>query len=41
MGVARRPPDEFYVIESSNPKIQGIDGAVLSFAEYLVELGKD
>jgi hypothetical protein len=26
------------VIESSNPKIQGFDGAVKSFVEYLAEL---
>jgi len=28
------------VIESANPKIQGYDGAVMSFVEYLYELGK-
>jgi acetylornithine deacetylase/succinyl-diaminopimelate desuccinylase-like protein len=28
-------PDEYYVIESANPKIQGFDGAARSFAEYL------
>ena len=33
--------DEFYVIDSSNPEVQGLDGAVLSFAEYLFELAKD
>jgi hypothetical protein len=26
------------VIESSNPKMQGFDGAVLSFVQYLYEL---
>ena len=25
------PPDEYYVIESANPKIQGFDGATMSF----------
>jgi acetylornithine deacetylase/succinyl-diaminopimelate desuccinylase-like protein len=37
-GIGAHAPDEYYVIDSSNPKIQGIDGAVLSFAEYLFEL---
>ena len=32
--------DEYYVIESTNPKIQGFDGAVMSFVEYLYELAK-
>ncbi len=33
-------PDEYYIIESTNPKIQGFDGAVMSFIEYLYELAK-
>jgi hypothetical protein len=28
------------MIESTNPKIQGFDGAVMSFVEYLYELAK-
>jgi hypothetical protein len=36
----RRAPDEYYVIESANPKIQGFDGAVMSFVEYLYKLAK-
>src|SRR5207247_1213760 len=32
--------DEYYVIESINPKIQGFDGAIMSFVEYLYELAK-
>ena len=40
-GGAAHAPDEFYVIDSTNPKVHGIDGAVLSFAEYLFELAKD
>jgi hypothetical protein len=39
-GKGAHAPDEFYVIESRNPKIQGFDGAVMSFVEYLYELGK-
>jgi acetylornithine deacetylase/succinyl-diaminopimelate desuccinylase-like protein len=37
-GSGAHAPDEYYVIDSANPKIQGMDGAVLSFAEYLFEL---
>jgi len=31
-------PDEYYVIESTNPKIRGFDGATRSFVEYLYAL---
>jgi len=37
-GGGAHAPDEYYVIESSNQKIQGMEGAVLSFADYLFEL---
>jgi len=37
-GSGAHAPDEYYVIESANPKIDGLDGAVFSFAEYLFEL---
>ncbi len=39
-GSGAHAPDEYYVIESTNPKIQGYDGAVMSFVEYLYELAK-
>ncbi|HJW95009.1 MAG TPA: hypothetical protein VJ901_15445 [Thermoanaerobaculia bacterium] len=39
-GSGAHAPDEYYVIESTNPKVQGYDGAVMSFVEYLYELGK-
>ncbi|HEX8173092.1 MAG TPA: M20/M25/M40 family metallo-hydrolase [Thermoanaerobaculia bacterium] len=39
-GSGAHAPDEYYVIESTNPNIQGLDGAVLSFVEYLYELAK-
>src|SRR5205809_3556059 len=39
-GSGAHAPDEYYVIESTNPKIQGFDGAVTSFVEYLYELAK-
>lgn len=37
-GNGAHAPDEYYVIESSNPKVQGIDGAARSHVEYLYEL---
>ena len=39
-GSGAHAPNEYYVIESTNDAIQGFDGAVLSFVEYLYELGK-
>jgi len=39
-GSGAHAPDEYYVIESANPAIQGFDGAVLSFVQYLYELAK-
>ncbi len=39
-GSGAHAPDEYYVIESSDPKIQGFDGAAMSFVEYLYELAK-
>ena len=37
-GGGAHAPDEYYVIDSTNPKVQGFDGAVKSFVEYLAEL---
>jgi acetylornithine deacetylase/succinyl-diaminopimelate desuccinylase-like protein len=37
-GSGAHAPDEYYVIESSNPRIQGMDGAALSHVQYLYEL---
>ena len=39
-GSGAHAPNEYYVIESSNPKVQGIDGAARSHVEYLYELAK-
>jgi acetylornithine deacetylase/succinyl-diaminopimelate desuccinylase-like protein len=39
-GSGAHAPDEYYVIESSNPNVQGYDGAVFSFAQYLYELAR-
>jgi acetylornithine deacetylase/succinyl-diaminopimelate desuccinylase-like protein len=39
-GSGAHAPDEYYVIESKNPKVQGMDGAALSHVEYLYELAQ-
>src|SRR6266545_8292193 len=39
-GSGAHAPDEYYIIESTNPKIQGFDGAVMSFVDYLYVLAK-
>ncbi len=38
-GSGAHAPNEYYVIESSNPKVAGIDGASALFVEYLYALG--
>jgi len=40
-GSGAHAPDEYYLIESANPDLAGYDGAVMSFVEYLFELGKE
>jgi acetylornithine deacetylase/succinyl-diaminopimelate desuccinylase-like protein len=37
-GNGAHAPDEYYVIESKNPKVQGMDGAARSHVEFLYEL---
>jgi len=39
-GSGAHAPDEYYLIESANPKVQGMDGAARSYVEYLYELGR-
>jgi acetylornithine deacetylase/succinyl-diaminopimelate desuccinylase-like protein len=39
-GSGAHAPDEYFVIESSNPKVTGWDGAVASFVDYLYELAE-
>jgi len=39
-GSGAHAPDEYCVIESKNPKVQGIDGAVRSYAELLYGLAQ-
>jgi hypothetical protein len=37
-GSGAHAPNEYYVIESSNPQVKGIDDAVMSYVEYLYEV---
>jgi acetylornithine deacetylase/succinyl-diaminopimelate desuccinylase-like protein len=37
-GSGAHAPDEYYVIDSTNPKVLGLNGAIQSFVEYLYEL---
>jgi len=37
-GSGAHAPDEYYVIDSTHPRVQGWDGAVRSFAAYLYQL---
>src|SRR5213593_3985680 len=39
-GSGAHAPDEYYVIESANPKVQGIDGGARSYVEYLFEVAR-
>jgi hypothetical protein len=37
-GRGAHAPDEYFLIEPTNPKVAGRDGAVMSYVEYLHEL---
>jgi len=37
-GTGAHAPDEYYLMESSNEKVKGLDGAVASFVECLYAL---
>jgi acetylornithine deacetylase/succinyl-diaminopimelate desuccinylase-like protein len=39
-GSGAHAPDEYYLIESTNPKLRGYDGATASYVDYLFELAK-
>jgi acetylornithine deacetylase/succinyl-diaminopimelate desuccinylase-like protein len=39
-GSAQHAPDEYFVIESSNPKVQGLVGATMSFVDFLYEMAR-
>ena len=37
-GNGAHAPNEYYLIESANPKVQGMDGAVRSYVEFIYEM---
>ena len=37
-GDGAHAPNEYYLIDSTNPKVQGMDGAVRSYVEFLYEM---
>ena len=37
-GSGAHAPDEYFVVDSANPKVQGMDGAVRSFVDYLYQI---
>jgi len=37
-GSGAHAPDEYYVIESSNPKVEGLVGATMSYVDFLYEI---
>jgi acetylornithine deacetylase/succinyl-diaminopimelate desuccinylase-like protein len=39
-GSGAHAPDEYYVVESANPKVQGIDGAVRSHVDFLFAIAE-
>jgi acetylornithine deacetylase/succinyl-diaminopimelate desuccinylase-like protein len=39
-GSGAHAPDEYYLIESKNPKVHGMDGAVRSYVEFLYEFAR-
>src|SRR5206468_11534658 len=39
-GSGAHAPEEYYLIESATPKVQGLDGAVRSYVEYQYEVAR-
>ena len=39
-GGGAHAPDEYFVIESSNPKVMGLDGAVMGYVDFLYEMAR-
>ncbi|HKS58650.1 MAG TPA: M20/M25/M40 family metallo-hydrolase [Steroidobacteraceae bacterium] len=37
-GLRAHAPDEYYLVESQNPKVTGLDGAIRSYVDYLYAL---
>jgi hypothetical protein len=39
-GSGAHAPDEYFLIESTNPKVSGLDAAVKSYVDFLWELSR-
>ena len=39
-GALQHAPDEYFVIDSTNPRVQGFAGAVMGFADFLYEMAR-
>jgi acetylornithine deacetylase/succinyl-diaminopimelate desuccinylase-like protein len=39
-GNGAHAPDEYYLVDSANPKVRGLDGATLSYVEYLYQIAR-
>jgi hypothetical protein len=39
-GTGQHAPDEYFIIESSNPKIAGLDEAAFGYIEYMYQIAK-
>ncbi len=39
-GGAQHAPDEYFVVDSSNPRVMGVTGAVMGFIDFLYEMAR-
>ncbi len=39
-GSGAHAPNEYFVIDSSNPKVQGLVGATMGFVDFLYEMAR-
>jgi hypothetical protein len=39
-GGGAHAPDEYFVVDSANPRVLGLTGAVLAFADFLYEMAR-
>lgn len=39
-GGAQHAPDEYFVVDSSNPKVMGVTGAVMGFVDFMYEMAR-
>jgi acetylornithine deacetylase/succinyl-diaminopimelate desuccinylase-like protein len=39
-GGAQHAPDEYFVVDSANPRVMGIEGAIMGFVDFLYEMAR-